>query len=66
MTERRRSRSIESFEARLEDEAKRLRAEAELLPPGADRDALLRKAQQAETGAQMSGWLRSRELQPPN
>jgi hypothetical protein len=36
-----------------------------LLPPGIVREALLRKARQCETGLQMSEWLRSTELQPP-
>jgi hypothetical protein len=42
-----------------------LREEAKLLAPGAVRDAMLRKAQQAETGAHVSEWLRSPGLQPP-
>ncbi|WP_082649757.1 hypothetical protein [Bradyrhizobium lablabi] len=50
---------------RLREEAKRLRAEAKLLPPGAIREALLRRARQAETGSHLSEWLRSPGLQPP-
>lgn len=53
------------LEQRLASEAKRLYAEAELLPPGAVRDGLLRKARQAETGSHMSDWLQSPELRPP-
>jgi len=56
---------IQSIECCLADEAKRLRAEAKLLPPGAVRDALMRKARQVETGSHMSDWLRSPGLQPP-
>jgi hypothetical protein len=42
------------LEARLAEEAKRLREEAKSLPPGAKREDLLRKARQAETGSRMS------------
>ena len=48
---------LNSLEGRLSEEAKRLREEAKLLPPGAVREALLRKARQAETGSHMSEWL---------
>jgi hypothetical protein len=54
-----------SLEERLADEAKRLHEQAELLPPGALRDAVERKAREAETGAHISDWLRSPGLQPP-
>jgi hypothetical protein len=54
-----------SLEQRLSEEAKRLREEARVLPPGTVREALLRKARQCETGSHMSEWLRSPELQPP-
>jgi hypothetical protein len=63
--QRRRFTHTQSLEERLADEAKRLRREAELLPPGALRDAVERKARQAETGAHMSDWLRSPGLRPP-
>jgi hypothetical protein len=53
------------LEARLAEEAKRLREEAKSLPPGAKREDLLRKARQAETGSRMSQWLSSPGLQPP-
>jgi hypothetical protein len=64
--ERRRFKQIESLERRLAEEAERLRAEAELLPPGARRDQLIRKARQAETGSHLTEWLTSPGLQPPN
>ena len=63
--ERRRFKEAQSLEERLAEEAKRLRAEAKLLPPGAKREELIRKARQAETGSHMSEWLRSPGLQPP-
>jgi hypothetical protein len=58
-------KQIKSFEEHLAEEAERLREEAELLPPGAERDELIRKARQAETGSHMSEWLTSPGLQPP-
>jgi hypothetical protein len=63
--DRRLFNQTQSLEERLADEAKRLRAEAKLLPAGAARDDLIRKARQAETGSHMSEWLRSPGLQPP-
>lgn len=63
--QRRRFKQSLSLEDRLADEAIRLREEAELLPPGAERDDMIRKARQAETGSHMSEWLRSPGLQPP-
>ena len=45
--ERRRFKQTQSLEERLAEEAKRLRAEAKLLPPGAARDEMIRKARQA-------------------
>jgi hypothetical protein len=56
---------LNSLEERLSEEAKRLREEAKLLPPGAKRDELIRKARQADTGSHMSEWLRSPGLRPP-
>jgi len=53
------------LEKRLADEARRLREEAELLPPGPARNDTMRKARQAETGSHISEWLRSPGLQPP-
>jgi hypothetical protein len=55
MQPRRRSlKQLKSLEERLAEDAKRLREEAKLLPPGAMRDATLRTARQAEVGAHMS------------
>jgi hypothetical protein len=64
--ERRRFKQTQSLEERLAKEAKRLRAEAKLLPPGAARDELIRRARHAETGSHMSEWLRSPGLRPPD
>ena len=63
--ERRRFKQTETLENRLADEAKRLREEAKLLPPGAVREAALRRARQAETAARTDERLSSPGLQDP-
>lgn len=65
MQHRRRFKQTQSLEERLAQEAERLREQAERLPPGSEREALLLKARQAETGSHMSEWLRSPGLMPP-
>ena len=65
MQRRRRFKQIHSLEARLAEEAKRLREKARSLPPGAVREEILRKARQAETGSHMTEWLTSPGLRPP-
>jgi len=65
MPERRRIRHSHALQERLAAEAQRLRDEAKKLKPGAEREALLRLARQAETGSRMSEWLSSPGLQPP-
>jgi hypothetical protein len=57
--QRRRFKHILSLPDRLAQEAERWRAEAEKLPPGAERHELEQKARQAETAAHMDEWLRS-------
>ena len=59
MQHRRRFKQTTTLEARLAEEARRLREEAELLPHGPVREAALRRAQEAETGSQMNEWLKS-------
>ena len=54
-----RSTQTKSLEDRLAEHATRLREEAEALPPGVVREAILRRAEQAETGARMKEWLLS-------
>ena len=63
--ERRRFKQTRSLEERLSEEAKRLRAKAKLLPPGAARDEMIRRARQAEIAAHMNEWLTSPGLRPP-
>ena len=54
-----RSTQTKSLEERLAEHATRLREEAKALSPGVVREEILRQAEQAETGAHMSQWLRS-------
>jgi hypothetical protein len=65
MQHRRRFKQTTTLEERLSQEAKRLREQAEELPHGPEREILLRRARQAETGSHMSEWLKSPGLQPP-
>jgi hypothetical protein len=65
MSKRRRFKQSLSLEERLSQEAIRLRQQAEALPRGPEREQLLRKARQAETGSHMSEWLRSPGLRSP-
>lgn len=65
MQYRRRIKQTQTLETRLSEEAKRLREEAKLLPPGVEREELIRKARRAETTAHLSEWLNSPGLQPP-
>jgi hypothetical protein len=62
---RRRFKQTQSLEERLVGEATRWREQAKSLPPGADRETLIRKARQAETASRMSEWLASPGLQAP-
>jgi len=63
MPERRRIKNTDTLQERLAAEAKRLREEANKLKPGAEREALLRLARQAEAGSRMSDSLSSPRLQ---
>ena len=63
--QRRRFKHILSFPDRLAQEAERLREEAEKLPPGQERDMLIRKVRQTETAADVNEWLTSPGLIRP-
>jgi hypothetical protein len=65
MLRRRFASQVQSPEARLSEEAKRLRAEAKLLPPGAVRDEMIRRARRAEIASHINEWLASPGLRPP-
>lgn len=63
--QRRRFKHILSFPDRLSREAERLREEADKCPPGQEREALLRKADQADAALHINEWLTSPGLQAP-
>ncbi|MCK1275618.1 hypothetical protein IVB46_10290 [Bradyrhizobium sp. 61] len=65
MQKRRRFKQTETLEERLAKEAERLRAKIQTMPPGLQRDQLLRKARQAETASHINDWLTSFGLQSP-
>jgi len=65
MKQRRRFKQSETLEDRLAQEAKRLKQLAKKLPHGPERETLLRKARQADTGSHMAEWLTSPALRPP-
>lgn len=64
MFKRRRFKQTESLQERLASFANNVREKASLLPPGADKDELLRKARRADTAAHLNEWANSCELQP--
>jgi hypothetical protein len=65
MVRRDRFRQALTLEERLAEEAKRLREQAKTLPPGAEREVLIRKARQDEIVARITEWLTSPGLQAP-
>ena len=65
MLRRRRSKQSESLQDRLMKFAKEAREKASRLPPGSEREDMLRKARQADTASHMDDWVNSLELQSP-
>lgn len=53
------------LQERLHLLAKQDRTKAGSVPPGAERDALLARAEKMERAARLTGWLNSFELRPP-
>jgi hypothetical protein len=62
---RRRFEQQVTLQDRIAAWAKEVRAKAAALPPGPERDALLKKARQAETALNLEDWANSPGLQPP-
>ena len=62
---RNRRKNVTSTTERLLAAAAEARKQAALLPPGIEREDLLRKAREAEAAASMNEWLTSPGLQPP-
>mgnify|MGYP001285211852 CR=1 FL=1 len=65
MFKRRHFNQTTSFKDRLATFARLMRERAELMPPGDEKDAMLRKANEAETASEIDQWFRSSELKPP-
>jgi Tfp pilus assembly protein PilO len=66
MPERRRVKQTRSLEERMAEQAAKLKAMADQLPAGAEREALLKRVRIAETGAHLSDWLTSPGLRSPD
>jgi hypothetical protein len=62
---RRRFNQTTPSDEHLEEQAKRLRKEAQDIPPGVEREKLVRQARKAEAAARMQEWASSPGLQPP-
>ena len=62
---RNRRKQTVSFDERLRSAAKQARESAQMLPHGAAREDLLRKARQAEAARSINGWVMSPGLRPP-
>jgi len=54
-----------TIEQKWRQQSEAAKNDAEKLPYGKQREALLRKARQLETASQIDQWLSSPELQPP-
>jgi hypothetical protein len=63
--QRRRFKHILTFPDRLENEAKALEEKAREMPPGIEREIVLRKARQVETALRINEWLSSPGLRSP-
>ena len=63
--ERHRTKHISTLEERLAGQARDLRDRAKTMPHGVEREALLRRARQAETASHMSDWLSAPWLASP-
>jgi hypothetical protein len=65
MPKRNRSKPPPSIQERLIAFAKDMLEKAANLPPGSERDELIRKARQAETSSHLDEWASSPGLKPP-
>jgi hypothetical protein len=54
-----------TIEEKWHQQSEAAKSEAQKLPHGKERDALVRKARQLETASQINQWLSSPGLQPP-
>ncbi len=65
MSTRQRVKQVHSLHDRLASFAKDAREKASLLPPGAEQEAMIEKARQAEAALRFDSWANSSGLQPP-
>ena len=65
MKHRHRFKQESSLEQRLAKATQDCRERADKLPPGKEREVLLRRARQAVTAARINKWISSPGLQPP-
>ncbi|MDN5001518.1 hypothetical protein ACFQZO_11545 [Bradyrhizobium sp. GCM10027634] len=65
MKHRRRFKQTETLQERLARFAAELRERAQALPPGVERDQLLKTARNADTTAHLDDWMTSPGLRPP-
>jgi len=63
--QRRREKKTSPLEERLTQMAQQCRERAKTLPPGQERELLIRKARQAETASHLSEWVASPGLRSP-
>jgi hypothetical protein len=61
---RRRFKQTTTLQDRIVEWAKDVRAQAAMLPPGRDRDELLKKVRQVEAAMHLEDWANSPGLQP--
>jgi hypothetical protein len=54
-----------TIEQKWHQQSEEAKAEAQKLPAGKEREALIRKARQLRTASQINQWLSSPELKPP-
>ena len=65
MLKRRRFKQTSSLTERLVEDVEQLKQQLATLPPGPERDLIVRRIRQNETAAHIDEWLRSPGLQPP-
>jgi hypothetical protein len=65
MLKRRRIPQTDSLKDRLASFAEDVRQKASRLPPGHEKDQMLRKARQADTAAHLNDWANSPGLRAP-
>jgi hypothetical protein len=65
MSERKRIKQATSLRDRVVSFAKEAKAKADLLPPGREREDMMKKARQADTASHLDKWSNSMGLQPP-